>query len=389
MRDPGGSPGPQPGVGQSADRLLVTGLIVRQQAGIALRADDIRSGRPEPDRQNASSAASLNREGEARLATFLASIQDGPQAPGSLERPVRTDVVVERVPPIDPYALADTESFQDTRPEQPVNPGSVVQPGPTLGTVTFSSPEIIVAPDQDGAGYAVMFTDGVGVTYELDGRSGSRQLTAERAVVFLEDGVEAGGGTFRSNEVAGVYLEGDVNLIAVDTPASLRGEPTGLGEPNRYTLRGSRVYYDLRSDRAVLLDAVFWTYDASRGMPLYLRAESIRKESDNQFAADNARLANVAFADPHFSIGADSVTLTRALVPTARSPTRSTRRVSASVSATSPFCSCHESRANCAQPRSADWHSRAMRVHRCSGPNGISIQFSASMRLRRTARRYS
>lgn len=315
VRDPGGSPGPQPGVGQSADRLLVTGLIVRQQAGIALRADDIRSGRPEPDRQNASSAASLNREGEARLATFLASIQDGPQAPGALERPVRTDVVVERVPPIDPYALADAESFQDTRPELPANPGSVVQPGPTLGTVTFSSPEIIVAPDQDGAGYAVMFTDGVGVTYELDGRSGSRQLTAERAVVFLEDGVEAGGGTFRSNEVAGVYLEGDVNLIAVDTPASLRGEPTGLGEPNRYTLRGSRVYYDLRSDRAVLLDAVFWTYDASRGMPLYLRAESIRKESDNQFAADNARLANVAFADPHFSIGADSVTLTRRARP--------------------------------------------------------------------------
>ncbi len=122
------------------------------------------------------------------------------------------------------------------------------------------------------------------------------------------------------------------------------------------------MYYDLRSDRAVLLDAVFWTC-ASRGMPLYLRAESIRKESDNQFAADNARLANVAFADPHFSIGADSVTLTRRLVPTARSPTRSTRRASASVSATSPFCSYHESRANCAG-RSADWHSRAMRAHR-------------------------
>lgn len=315
VRDPGGTPGPQPGVGQSADRLLVTGLIVRQRSGIALRVDDIRAGRPEPNRQNASDAAALNREGEARLATYLASLRDTPSQPGTLDRPMRTDVVVERVPPVDPFALADADTFEDTRPDRPENPGSVIQPGPTLGTVTFSSPEIIVAPDEDGTGYAVMFTDGVGVTYELDGRSGSRQLTAERAVVFLEEGVDASGATFRSTEVAGVYLEGDVNLIAVDTPAGLRGEPTGLGEPNRYTLRGSRVYYDLRSDRAVLLDAVFWTYDASRGMPLYLRAESIRKESDTQFAADNATLANVAFADPHFSIGANSVTLTRRARP--------------------------------------------------------------------------
>jgi hypothetical protein len=309
VRDPGGQPGSDPGVGQSADRLLVTGLVVRQPAGIAMRVDDIIPGPPTPDRSGAVGATRLNAEGEARLANFLAGLRTDPTDAGALQRPRRTDIVVERVPPQNPFALADDDGFVDSRPVLPPNPGRIVQPGPTTGTVTFSSPQIVVEPDDQGDGYAVMFTDGVGITYELDERAGSRQLTAERAVVFLESGADATAGTFRATEVAGVYLEGDVNLIAVDAPGQMLGTETRF--PNRYTLRGSRVYYDLRSDRAVLLDAVFWTYDAERGMPLYLRAESIRQESDAQFTAEKATLANVAFADPHFSIGADSITLSR------------------------------------------------------------------------------
>ena len=317
VRDPGGRPGPEPGVGQSADRLLVTGLIVRQAQGISLRADTIVQGRPSVDRSPRSAdAARLNLEGEARLAKFLASVSAGtPDIDladrGPIERPARTDVIVERVAPPDPYALADEDWFVDSRPDGLSTPGRLIQPGPSLGTVTFSSPEIVIEPDDETGGYSIMFTRGVGLSYELDGRSGSRQLTAERAVVFLQSGADAAAGSYRSTDIAGIYLEGDVNLIAIDTPSGLLGETSISAERNRYTLRGSRVYYDLRTDRAVLLDAVFWTYDASRGMPLYLRAESIRKEADAQFSAERATLANVAFADPHFSIGADSITLSR------------------------------------------------------------------------------
>lgn len=317
VRDPGGRPGPDPGIGQSADRLLVTGLIVRQPAGISLSVDLNQRGRPDPTQgRRALDAARLNAEGEARFAKFLASLASGladaPDHDTALERPARTDIVVERTAPTDPFALADQDRFVDTRPStQTTTPGQLIQPGPSLGTVTFSSPEIVIEPDEEGGGFSVMFTQGIGLTYELDGRAGSRQLTAERAVVFLEPGSDATSGSFRSTDITGVYLEGDVNLIAVDTPIGLTGDPTASSERNRYTLRGSRVYYDLRTDRAVLLDAVFWTYDAARGMPLYLRAESIRKEADAQFSAERATLANVAFADPHFSIGADSITLTR------------------------------------------------------------------------------
>lgn len=315
VRDPGGRPGPDPGVGQSADRLLVTGLIVRQPQGISLRVDHVEQGRPSVRSGLQADAARLNAEGEARLARYLIALSNQtPQddiAPEGVDRPTRTDVVVERVPPADPFALADEDRFQDTRPVRPTNPGSITMPGPAQGTVTFSSPEIVIVPDDDSGGYAIMFTDGVGLVYELDGRAGTRQLTAERAVVFLERGADASAGSFRSTDVSGVYLEGDVNLIAVDSSPVQAAAVRADDEANRYTLRGSKVYYDLRSDRAVLLDAVFWTYDAERGMPLYLRAETIRQESESQFSAEDATLANVAFAEPHFSIGLDSITLTR------------------------------------------------------------------------------
>ena len=63
--------------------------------------------------------------------------------------------------------------------------------------------------------------------------------------------------------------------------------------------------------RAVVLDAVLWTYDDERNIPLYVRAEAIRQESADQFSAENATLAISSFADPHLSIGAQELTLTR------------------------------------------------------------------------------
>jgi hypothetical protein len=70
------------------------------------------------------------------------------------------------------------------------------------------------------------------------------------------------------------------------------------------------VYYDLATNQAIALDAVFWTYDEKRGMPLYMRADAIRQEALNQWSGENVTLANVAFAEPHFSIGASRVTIT-------------------------------------------------------------------------------
>lgn len=120
------------------------------------------------------------------------------------------------------------------------------------------------------------------------------QLIAERAVVFVRADADSGIGRLRAEDVSGLYLEGDVSVTN-----------------GRYTLRGSRVYFDIATARAILLDAVFWTYDEKRGMPIYVRAAAIRQESVNQWRAEKPLLANVAFADPHFAVGASSVTITR------------------------------------------------------------------------------
>jgi hypothetical protein len=170
---------------------------------------------------------------------------------------------------------------------------------------TFQADEITMVAGEAGESDALMITGGVGFEYDPLDRDGAVRLSADRAVVFLEPeaGLDASFSRLGVEDVAGVYLEGDVNVVATTTPGG-----TGGG---RYQLRGSKVFYDPTTERATLLDAVFWTFDEERGMPLYVRAETIRQRSLDQWSAERATLSNVAFAEPHFAVGADSVTLTR------------------------------------------------------------------------------
>jgi hypothetical protein len=168
---------------------------------------------------------------------------------------------------------------------------------PRGGLVNFFADTIEVVDAGGGAERAVTLTGGVAVQYVPTSEdlraSPTVQLSAERSVIFLSPEADVAGSSFGVEDVLGVYLEGDV-----------------VATTGQYTLRGTRVFYDVRANRAMVLDAVFWTYDAARGMPLYLRAAAIRQESQNQWSASNVRLANVGFAEPHFSIGATAVTIT-------------------------------------------------------------------------------
>lgn len=141
---------------------------------------------------------------------------------------------------------------------------------------------------------ALLVSNGLVVQYS-DTRNGrTLQLTAQRGVVFTEPTPLKDIGRLRSSDVRGFYLEGDV--IASD---------------GQYTLRGPKIYYDVRRNKAIVLDGVFWTYDQQRRLPLYVRADSIRQKSSNEFVAKRARLATSAFFEPDFSIGTTTVTLTR------------------------------------------------------------------------------
>lgn len=160
------------------------------------------------------------------------------------------------------------------------------------GLITLAPGQITLVPGKDDN--ALVITDGLTVQYS-DQRSGRvLEMTAQRAVVFLPPGQLTDMGRLQAGTVRGIYLEGDV--VASD---------------GRFTLRGPRVFYDVQANRAVVLDAVFWTYDQARRLPLYLRAKVIRQESDSQFTATKATLANTAFFEPDLSIGMSSLTIKR------------------------------------------------------------------------------
>ena len=172
-----------------------------------------------------------------------------------------------------------------------------------IGRVDYFDYKPDATPGGEGA---VVLAGGVQVLYE--GAAGGDEpramsLRAERAVILLRpreadaEGGETGatpavgpGSTFDAGDVVGVYLED--NAIATD---------------GTYTVRAPRVFYDPSTNRALLLDAVLYSYDAKRGLPLYLRAEAVRQTSATRFVAEDAILTTSAFAEPEFAIGADRV----------------------------------------------------------------------------------
>jgi len=173
------------------------------------------------------------------------------------------------------------------------------------GSVAGAAEEMGVQPEPGEA--LLIASDGLVVQYTDPGSVGkSLQIEAQRAIVFLEGQIKENEeadpnpvgvidpSRIEAGRVRGVYVEGDV--VATD---------------GKYTIRGPKIYYDVRNNRAVIIDAVFFTYDQDRGLPLYVRAQSLRQESRRQFKAERARFSASAFFEPEFSIGAQSITVTQ------------------------------------------------------------------------------
>ena len=330
IRDATAAPGDIPGLAQSGDRLLVTAILIETRT--TLRVDLLERVQPQADEAEGVADAFVERA-ERRLARYLASVTDrlpeerkiefelprrpGAPAPSAAPTPAPAGRAPEASPgrPVEgpgrgpeaaggarPEATAGdagslTAPFPDTRP--PMAPATR-RPAriPTTGTVSFFAEDVRQVEPAPGEAPVIMLVGGIAAQVTSVASRDSVQLTAERGVVFLEPSADAAFAVQDIDAVGGIYLEGDVNITNAD-----------------YTFRADRAYFDPKTQRAVALDAVFWTYDAERGMPLYLRAEAIRQESENQWSGENVTLANVAFAEPNFSIGASEITITRDVDP--------------------------------------------------------------------------
>ncbi|MEM9167141.1 MAG: hypothetical protein AAGB48_08975 [Planctomycetota bacterium] len=196
--------------------------------------------------------------------------------------------------------------------EQSIAPARV-PPEPIVeaeGSISLAAERVIRTTTEDGQA-AVVLAGGMQASYALPGEDRVLELSAQRAVVFLSDDA-AGGTTVRAGSVDGIYLEG--NVIAAD---------------GDYVVRGPRVFYDIAQDQALILDGVFSTFDEGRGFPLYVRADSVRQLSRNEFLADNARVSNTAFARPNLSLGVSEVTITRVDEPDGEGGLRETSKLDA------------------------------------------------------------
>lgn len=324
-------PGSQAGFAQAADRLLVTAVM---DGGVTLITDSITPGRPATG-----TPANFLRESEVRFARYLRGVStQGTQASEGQPKdapitPAVTEGVVRGVPrpgrgrpyepnsPIARAARAGEADLPETR-EVPIServdplfarsgvitfaagtraPGSATAPrtGETAADTEFIK---LLRGEQENT---LLISGGVVVQYSDYRKTRNLVITAERAVVFLPAGPLTDLGRFGADQVRGVYLEGDV--VATD---------------GQYTLRGPRVYYDIAENKAVMADAVFSTVDPKTGMPIYVRAATLRQEAANQVTAEKARLSTSSFFEPVLSVGAGTITVTQAPRSTQGGPQR-------------------------------------------------------------------
>lgn len=294
----GGSATRAGGITVTGDKLPVEGVI-RLDSPLELHADKNVPGRPDDP---------FIGEGERALARRLRALVRAGAPPTQ-----NPDELVKRglpVPPIDVRpSQAEEEAFaEDARriaaSQSKLPPTEVTEPiFAKDGVFSFStSGNMQIVTGTNGDPNSAVFDRGIAVSFWDRKRDQTIQMSAERAVVFLEPGPlptvfsHVGTGTVR-----GLYLEGDVNI-------AYQGS-AGKGPVNHINLRAPRVYYSVPDNRAVLVDAVFWTYDAKRALPLYVRAKTIEQVSREQFKATEARITNTAFFEPDLSIGASSVTI--------------------------------------------------------------------------------
>lgn len=200
-------------------------------------------------------------------------------------------------PPPSPAATSAAPATTAAAPASDATPAEPARatPGPLLaksGMITLAPGDLAFVPGD--AESLIIASNGVTLLYR-DAQSG-RTLTAkaQRGVIFLEPGKIEQLGSLDARSVRGAYFEGDVSISNGD-----------------YNVRGPHVYYDFAKDRAIMLDAVFWTVDQTRNLPLYVRAKEVRQESDVRFSAKDATVTNSAFLSPELALGARSITLTR------------------------------------------------------------------------------
>jgi hypothetical protein len=164
---------------------------------------------------------------------------------------------------------------------------------PAKGLVSWISNSEKMLPATKDRDASVMLLGKVRLNYQdLAGRL-LLALKADNVVILLSKKADLTG-RLKPEDVQGIYLEGHVVVTN-----------------GQYTMRAPRIYYDLALNKALLLDAVFFTWDPKRGIPMYVRAKRVQQESKNSWSADDAIITTSEFAVPHVAMAASNISFTR------------------------------------------------------------------------------
>ena len=136
------------------------------------------------------------------------------------------------------------------------------------------------------------------LSQKQDEKGGLLELQADNAVIFLSgeqsDPNEGKSGT--EDRLAGmqaIYMSGDI--VMTKGPR---------------TIRADEIYYDFERKKAIAINAVMRNFDASQGIPIYVRAAKLRQISENEFAADDITLTTSEFYLPQISFNASNIKIT-------------------------------------------------------------------------------
>ena len=279
--------------------LGVTGqdvLIVGTARGEVRLSTSLRNTTPPPP-------TTVLRRGEERLALYLRGLVANPPTLST-----RPKALTPERPPLPTPVPGASPIIPDPKAEALARlPRSMPLPATTMealpifqpeGMVSFTANQIEIDQDKDTViadGRFMVDFDPMGSNDDFT----PLQLSAAGGVIFLEEGtvasMQGGERQVSVEDVVGIYLEDDVT--ATD---------------GRYTVRSKAIYYNVRTNQALMVDALLRTYArAAGGKPIYARAAEMRQLSSDQWQARQAIVSTSSFFVPQLAIGLERVTITR------------------------------------------------------------------------------
>ena len=234
-----------------------------------------------------------------------------PELPAEEIKPAKPAGETAAKKPVEPKKVK-VEKKHEVKPVEPVKPAEeVTKPkvkGPTFRYPVYIAPAGKVAPawewtkgpnDIDTATVIGRFY----LWQKRNEEGGLLELQADNAVVWYRKQqfdvnqtsprTDKGEDVLAKGNVTAIYLAGDVVMTE-----------------GQRTIRADEMYYDFQNSKALAVNAVMRSFDAQRGIPIYVRAARLRRLAEDKFAAENVTVTSSEFYQPQISMTASSVIIT-------------------------------------------------------------------------------